>query len=252
MKRVLVLVGGVLVAAVCVRLGIWQLSRLHEKQELNHRLRESLLSAPIALEAADAVAAGGPDGLARVRVAARGTYDESHQFLLMGKAMDGDPGVGVVTPLKPADGGPAVLVDRGWIASIDGATAQPERYPARGERTVVGLATPLERGIALRTKTPYIRVEIDSLNVWSTPRLDADSIATRVPYPVRPYVLRALPDRADSIEVAHEGQFAGPIRWKVRPYDETVHMSYAGQWFAFAAIALVGSIVLVLRRKPEA
>jgi cytochrome oxidase assembly protein ShyY1 len=37
----------------------------------------------------------------------------------------------------------------------------------------------------------------------------------------------------------------------VKFYDETVHMSYAGQWFAFAAIALIGSFLLA-RRKPAA
>ena len=60
---------------------------------------------------------------------------------------------------------------------------------------------------------------------------------------------------ADSIEVAAAAKtslFAGPLRWPVRPYDESVHRSYAGQWFAFALITLVGSIVLVSRgrRKP--
>jgi surfeit locus 1 family protein len=252
LSPVLVLLGAVLVSAVCVRLGIWQLSRLHEKEALNLQLRAALVSAPIELGAADAKA---PNALRLVRVTARGRFDETRQFLLMGRAHDGDPGVAVVTPLRPDDGGPAVLVDRGWIPSIDGANAQPERFPAPGERTIVGLAEPLARGVARTRPAPYFRVEIDSLEVWSTPRLDADSIETRLPYPVRAYVLRALPDRADSIEVAAEAKtsvFAGPLRWPVRPYDESVHRSYAGQWFSFALISLVGSIVLVVRgrRKP--
>ena len=255
MKRlspVLVLFGAVLVAAVCVRLGFWQVSRLHEKEALNRQLRSALAAPPIDLRAADA---SDGDALRRSRVAARGRFDETRQFLLMGRAHDGEPGVAVVTPLRPDDGGPAVLVDRGWIPSIDGANAQPERFPAPGERTIVGLAEPLARGVARTRPAPYFRVEIDSLHVWSTPRLDADSIEARLPYRVRPYILRALPDRADSLEVAEAAKtsvFAGPLRWPVRPYDESVHRSYAGQWFAFALIALVGSIVLVVRgrRKP--
>jgi surfeit locus 1 family protein len=245
----LVLLAAALVAAVCVRLGFWQLSRLHEKEALNRSLREALLAAPLDLRAADAAAGSG--ALRNVRVAARGTFDETRQFLLMGRALNGDPGVGVVTPLRPDDGGPAVLVDRGWIPSIDGANAQPERFPAPGERTVVGLAEPIGRGAR---RSLYFRVEIDSLNVWATPRLDADSIAARLPYPVRPYVLRALPDRADSLEVAAmaaRSAFAGPTRWPVRPYDETMHRSYAGQWFSFAAIAFIGSVVLVLRGRKK-
>ena len=253
MKRLspfLLLLGAVLVAAVCVRLGLWQLSRLDEKRELNRRLRESLLASPIGLDEADAL----DPHEQRVRVSARGTYDESHQFLLMGRAFNGEPGVGVVTPLRPEGGGAAVLVNRGWIPSIDGATAQPERFPAKGIRTVVGITEPLPYGGAPKG-TRYLRVEIDTLAVWSTQHLVGDSVAARLPYAVRPYVLRALPDRADSIEVAEAakvGPFAGPIRWPVRPYDETVHKSYAGQWFAFAAITLIGSIALVVRGRRKA
>lgn len=255
MKRlspVLVLLGAVVVAAVCVRLGFWQVSRLHEKQALNRQLDAALASAPIDLRAADA---SGAAALRRARVTAHGRFDETRQFLLMGRAHDGEPGVAVVTPLLPDDGGPALLVDRGWIPSIDGANAQPERFPARGERTIIGLAEPLARGVARTLPAPYFRVEMDSLQVWSTPRLDADSIEARLPYPVRPYVLKALPDRADSLEVAEAAKtsvFAGPLRWPVRPYDESVHRSYAGQWFAFAIITLVGSIVLVLRGRRKA
>jgi len=255
LSPVLVLLGAVLVSAACVRLGVWQVSRLHEKEALNRQLRAALASAPIDLRSADAIASSDTDALRRGRVAARGRYDETRQFLLMGRAHEGEPGVAVVTPLLPDDGGPAVLVDRGWIPSIDGANAQPERFPAKGERTIVGLAEPLVRGVARTRPAPYFRVEIDSLEVWSTPRLDADSIDARLPYPVRAYVLKALPDRADSIEVAEAAKssvFAGPLRWPVRPYDESVHRSYAGQWFAFALITLVGSIVLVVRGRRKA
>jgi surfeit locus 1 family protein len=255
-----VLLVAALVAAVCVRLGFWQLSRLHEKQSLNQGLRSALSAPPLDLAGADAAAASRPEtlrseALRRTRYFARGRYDESRQFLLMGRARDGDPGVEVVTPLLPDDGSAAVLVNRGWIPSIDAATAQPERFPAAGERTIVGLAEPIVRGIARSRPTPYLRVEIDSLHVWSTPRLDADSVEARLPYRVRPYLLRALPDAADSLEVAQEARasaFAGPLRPAVRFYDETVHVSYAGQWFAFAAIALIGSIVLVVRGRARA
>lgn len=257
MKRVpapVVLVLALLVAAICVRLGFWQLSRLHEKQALNARLVSALAAPPRAPEAADSLAEAGSDALRRGRFTARGRYDETRQFLLMGRAKDGEPGVGVVTPLLPADGGPALLVDRGWIPSYDAATAQPERFPAPGERTVTGLAEPLARGGPGTRRTRYFRVEIDSLEVWSTPRLDADSVAARLPYRVRPWVLRALPDAADSLEVlqaAESGPFAGPLRMAPRPYDEGMHRSYAGQWFAFAAITLIGSIVLVLKGRAN-
>src|SRR5689334_7212763 len=202
MNRVPTAVGVILalaVAAACVRLGFWQVARLHEKETLNARLRTALAAAPLDLAAADRAFAHDPESLRLGRWAARGHYDETHQFLLMGHARNGDPGVDVVTPLvhdEASSGGPggqgalAVLVDRGWIPSIDAATAKPEQYPAPGMHRVVGLSEPLPR----RTGRPpgaYTRVEIDSLAVWSVTALDADSVAAHLPYPVRPYVLRA-------------------------------------------------------------
>jgi len=240
-KRTVFLLLAVLVAAVCVRLGFWQLSRLHEKMALNARLRTALAAPPGDLAAADAALARGADSLRFGRYRVRGTFDETRQFLLMGRVHDGEPGVEVITPLAPVGGGTAVLVDRGWIPSFDAATATPERFPAPGLQSLTALAEPLLRGRAAGRPTPWRRIEIDSLAVWSVVHLDADSVAARLPYAVRPYVLRALPEIARSN--------GGPARSDVKFFDETVHLSYAGQWFAFAAIALVGSILLA-RKKP--
>ena len=237
-KRTALLILAVLVAAVCVRLGFWQLSRLHEKQALNARLRTALAAPPGDLAAADAALARGTDSLRFGRYRVRGTFDETRQFLLMGRVHDGEPGVEVITPLAPAGGGTAVLVDRGWIPSFDAATAKPGQFPAAGLQELTALAEPLLRGRAAGRPTPWRRVELD---VWSVVHLDADSVAVRLPYPVRPYVLRALPEPVQSS--------GGPARSEVKFFDETVHMSYAGQWFAFAAIALIGSFLLA-RTKP--
>jgi len=250
MKRLPTAAGGAIglvTAAVCVRLGFWQIARLHEKEALNARLRAALAAAPGDLAAADRALSQGPDALRFGRWAARGRFDETHQFLLMGRARNGEPGVEVVTPLVPdgdsggtarGPGGAAVLVNRGWVPSADAATAKPEQYPAPGERAITGLAEPLGRGGAMS----YGRVEIDSLAVWSVTRLDADSVAARLPYPVRPYVLTALPESAGAENVL-------PVPAPARFYDEFMHRSYAGQWFSFAAIALIGMAVLARKRR---
>jgi len=244
-KRAAPLLLAALVAAVCLRLGFWQLSRLHEKQALNARLKSALAAPPGDLASADAALARGADSLRFGRYRVRGTFDETRQFLLMGRVHDGQPGVEVITPLAPADGGTAVLVDRGWIPSFDAATAKPEQFPAPGLQELTALAEPLLAGRAAGRAAPWRRIEIDSLAVWSVVHLDADSVAARLPYPVRPFVLRALPEPAGAPAQA------GPARSEVKFYDETVHMSYAGQWFAFAAIALIGPILLA-RKKPAA
>jgi cytochrome oxidase assembly protein ShyY1 len=40
-----------------------------------------------------------------------------------------------------------------------------------------------------------------------------------------------------------------PIRTEPAPYDETMHLSYAIQWFLFAAILSIGSLFLARARR---
>lgn len=226
---VLVLAG----TAVCARLGLWQASRLLEKQRLNAALRAAI-AAP-ALDHGDRLRPRAEVDHRRVRLAGR--FDESRQVLLTGRFVDGEPGVDVVTPLLLAGDSLAVPVLRGWLAADDPAVADlaSHREPAR--RVVLGFASapapPLRR-------FPWRTVRADSPWVWSTRGFDADSLRPRVPYAVAPYVVRELPG---------PGVPAAPRRSAPEPYDEFPHLSYAIQWFAFGAILLAGSGWLAWARR---
>ncbi len=228
------LMGGlavVAVAAVCVRLGFWQISRLHEKQRLNAEQSAALASPPIAM-------GGQPVSLAAImgrRVRLRGRFDESRQILLGGRPHDGAPGVRVVTPLLLAGGG-AVLVDRGWLYAPDAATARPQDHPEPGERDVTGLVEPLARSGRGASLT---RLGGAGAVVWSARSLDPDSLGPHFPYPLAGYVVRELPG---------PGVPAQPLRLPPRPYDEWMHVSYAIQWFLFAAILTGGSLAVARSR----
>ena len=232
-RSIVVLLAVVAGASVCVRLGFWQISRLHEKQALNAALRSALAAPPVPL-------GDPPAAVESVRgraVEARGHYDETRQILLSGRAHDGAPGVDVVTPLLLPDGSRAVLVDRGWLYSADAATARPRDYPERGDRTVRGIAEPIRRGAG----GPAIRaLPSDSAHLWSARWLDLDSLERRFPYSLAPYVVRQLPG---------SGVPRQPVRREPRPFDEMMHVSYAVQWFLFAAILLGGSAALAWSRR---
>ena len=43
-----------------------------------------------------------------------------------------------------------------------------------------------------------------------------------------------------------------PVRRVPAPYDEAMHLGYAIQWFVFATILSVGSLVLVWSRRRRA
>jgi surfeit locus 1 family protein len=230
---VLVTLGVLAGAALCVRLGFWQLSRLHEKQALNAAL-SAAESGPVL------IVDGEPPPAERTRhrvLEVTGRFDEGHQFLLSGRAHDGTPGVEVVTPLQVAGSPTAVLVNRGWLPAADAATARPQEYPEPAERVVRGLAEELRHGAG---GPPVRTLASDSVTLWSVRWLDADSVAPRLPYAVAGYALREFPG---------PGVPERPRRTRPRPYNEMMHISYAVQWFLFATIMLGGSAALAWSRR---
>ena len=224
----LVLLAG---ALICVRLGLWQLARRAEKRAINDRMAMDLADPPLRL-----MSYSRPIGELRGRrVGTMGTYDDSLQILLSGLEHDGEPGVHVLTPLLLPMGG-AVLVDRGWLPAADGVTARPRDFAEPGPLWVVGVAETLVSG----RPTPSWRViERDSATVWSVHALGLDSIRTHFPYPVAGFTLRQLPA---------PGLPARPIRSAPEPLGTTMHLSYAIQWFLFAAAFVAGAIFTLTRQ----
>jgi surfeit locus 1 family protein len=232
-----VLVGLVVltIAATCVRLGFWQLSRWHEKQALNAATLAALTEPPVVLGAEWPSA----DALAGRRVEVRGRFDASRQVLLVNRVHAGAPGVHAVTPLRTG-GGRVVLVDRGWLFAADGSNATPRLGADTSERVVIGIA----EAVARRGKSPAWRARsTDSLALWTAVRLDPDSLAARFPYALASIVIRELPGPGVPDE---------PRRSMPAALDTTMHLSYAVQWFLFATILLGGSLLLSVRRRREA
>ncbi|MGH2686853.1 MAG: SURF1 family protein [Actinomycetota bacterium] len=133
------LVGTVLVlvvAAVCVRLGFWQLDRLDQRRERN------------ALVAARAAEEGGtlpvdPDEALYRRVTVSGMYESDDEIIQGGRALGGRPGEHVLTPLA-IDGGEVVLVNRGWLPNSGARSdrAPADASPPAGAVTVTGVVLP--------------------------------------------------------------------------------------------------------------
>lgn len=217
-------------ALLCVRLGFWQLGRLAMKRSLNDTMAERLAEPPVRFSGSLPLA----DSFQGRRVEASGRYDESRQVLLSGLMREGEPGVHVLTPLLLAEGR-AVLVDRGWLPAQDGVTARPQSVPEPGPRSVVGVAEPLAEGFP----TPAWRVlSTDGAVVWSVHALGRDSLRTHFPYPVAGFTLRQLPAA---------GLSQRPIRTAPEPIGTTMHLSYAIQWFLFAAAFVAGALFTLSR-----
>ncbi len=210
-------------AALFVRLGVWQISRLHERQALNAYIESRIDSAPVPFFAL------GPDSARSHfrRVTVQGTPDFAREFYMVDRSRDGSPGVYVLTPIRVPGHDTAVLVNRGWVYAPDASTIDPSRWHAP-DGAFQGYVDEFQAPVAVPPPEP-----------WHVRTIDYGRIAAALPYPIADTYVVAL--GKDSV-------IAGtPLRIEPPPLDEGPHRSYAIQWFAFAAIALGGAAFVVLK-----
>jgi surfeit locus 1 family protein len=229
---------GVLVAGAtvtCVRLGFWQLARMRYKHTLHAAQRALLARPPLELELG--LPGTPPEAGSRVRV--RGPWDLSTHVLLSGRTHLGAAGVSLVSAVRLGSG-EQVLVERGWLPTADARTAHPELFPdSLADET--GVVLPLERP-AHPTPWAMLPSERSGVRVWSARVLDPDSAAARFGGTLAPWCVRVLPGSAQSTSAPIAEDYVVP--------DESMHLSYAIQWFGFAAIIGMGSLALALRSRP--
>lgn len=221
------------VAAVCIRLGVWQLDRLEQRQAANAVLAERMEAAPVSLTGA----VDDTTGLRYRRVEGTGTWDGERSIVLPGRAYRGVPGAHILTPLRLPDGS-AILVNRGWAGAADGATVPPELFDVSGQARVSGILDAFPgRGQTLAAWAEAAPGE-GFRRVWFA--IDEDALRGQFPYPLVDVIVRQSP-AADAAEP--------PIRLEPPVLDEGPHLGYAIQWFSFAVIAIVGWIAMLLRRE---
>lgn len=228
--RLLLIAGFIAVAAVCARLGIWQVHRLHQRRSANAIAQAARSEPPVQLTP-DRPA---NDGLANRRVRATGHYDHAHDIVIRGREYRGVPGVEIVSPLVLEGGRVTVLVNRGFVPAPDAVTVEPDSLQEPGEVRVEGIALPMASGGG----APLQR---GKETTWA--RLDLAALRTRLPYPLYSFYIVQLPDTTLA-------RF--PRRLDPPALDDGPHLSYAIQWFAFSVMALVfGVVILKQTRSPR-
>ncbi len=219
-----------------VRLGVWQLSRLGERRLFNAQLRSRLDSATVRPDQL-------PRDTARVRyrrVRLDGVYDTEREMALISRTRNGSPGVYLVTPLRPQGQDTAILVVRGWVYS---ANAKDVVNQARWQQSAVANIDGFADTYAIGNPGTVL----EEGKGRAIRRLDLDSLAKALPYPIRPWYVMLLRDPAAAIDSAVPVAF-------VRPSvdDEANHKSYAVQWFSFALITVLGTIAYVRSDRASA
>lgn len=231
-----------LVALVCVRLGLWQLDRLEQRREQNAQLLRAAAEPLLTLDAPTAAEiARDPDAYRFRRVRVRGPLRAADDIVLRGRSHAGRPGVHLLAPLQIDGADVTVLVNRGWLAAADGATVDPRPYGESGVVIVEGVVEPYPRA---RGEGVPVERAVDGYRVFTLARLDLDAVQARSATPVLPFYVQQLPG---------PGVAEPPLRLPLPDPDEGPHLGYAVQWFSFAAIFLIGFVVVAVRRtRPDA
>lgn len=223
-----------LIAALCVRLGIWQLFRNEERRQANATIEARMSLPRLDLSAGDIQ----PDDLAYRRAIARGTFDYDHQVRLANRALNGQPGFHLITPLRLGETEVAVLVDRGWIP----IEAPPQRFNVTGEIEVVGFFRPSQPEPSWSfLADPTVGPGGAPLESWRV--VSVERIQEQIPYPLLPAFLQQTEPTVGG----------GPLPEPDIDLDLSPgpHIGYAFQWFAFAATALFGGGYWLKRRISE-
>lgn len=213
----------ILLAVLFANLGEWQLARLDETREQNRAVADNR-DRPV-LDYAEVMGDPITEGDQWQRVRLAGRYS-GVQYRVKYRNHDG-PGIEVLSILE-TDGGDSVLVDRGFIPKQQGQPDTEVLPPVPdGDVEVVG----------------YVRRDERAKDNAITPRdfqvrfISSAAIGESLGVDLLPgYV--SLVESTPSTDEA-----LTPI---VPPIpSEGNHFSYALQWFAFGAIALIGIVVLI-------
>lgn len=216
-----------LFAALFVRLGLWQLERLRERQAYNAPIEARLGLEPVALRDLPR----DPAEAAHRTVRVSGEYDYDREIVLTLRSRRGSPGVNLLTPLRLPGSDTAILVNRGWVYAPDGVAADTRPWREASPRDAVGYVRLLETGDTTGARSAARAAAIR--------RPNRATIAAMLPYPVAPFYVVLTSPGSDPERA--------PARVPPPALDEGSHRSYAVQWFVFALIALGGTAILVLR-----
>ncbi|WP_324649656.1 SURF1 family protein [Georgenia sp. H159] len=237
-RMVVLLLAVVVVAAVCTRLGLWQLDRAGIRGAEAARIeREELLAAP-AVPVEEVLAPQSRftgEHLGR-RVSLQGSFDPAQQVLVPGRNVDGRDALLVVSAFH-VDGGPhdgAIMpVLRGWLpeegaladrleagAVTDGQVTAPA--PPAGRLEVVGMLSDSEAAGDAGLPDGFAGgISAGELaGTWGTPMYSAYLVLEQPP---QPGGLAPAPSPLEELDT-----------------DPNVQsLAYAVEWWAFALFAVV-------------
>lgn len=229
---------------VLLALGTWQFQRHRDADAAERERNARVAAAPLEWRADP------PYEVREVefrRVQVSGRWDHEHTMTLANVARYSTRGEEAVTPLLPDDGGPAILVNRGWypLTRRDAVLAE---LAIEERATVEGLArtAPRPEGASVIVTGTTAGRTPDGSWAW----FDIASMAQQLPYPVLDW--RLLQGTRDPGDQAPPPTL--PVRFWGTDVSTAPHLEYALTWYGLAASLLViaGARLRADRRAAEA
>lgn len=220
----------VIAVVIFVLAGLWQLSRLDDRRETNDTIAARALGPAIELPAAPV----SPTEVADLEwraVAFEAEWLTQDEVILRARTLDGVSGHDLLTPARV--GAMTVVVNRGWI-------------PIDVEDPPVALAAPAAPTTSIRgvLRAPQQRGSFGPVDpadgrLSRVARVDIDRLDQQIRddlYPMWVQLLDQTPAQAEY-----------PRPRSLPSLDEGPHLSYAVQWFIFAAVVIAGYPTLLVR-----
>jgi cytochrome oxidase assembly protein ShyY1 len=214
---------GVVLLALLLNLGFWQVGRAGEKSALEDRWQTR---AALPAVTPQSLAAEPIDVLADRQVAWRGRFTPTHYLLLDNRLHRGRVGYHVVALVSAGDA--LVPLNLGWIAGDPARKTVPAPTLPEGEVAVSGrIYVPSSKPLMMQKPEPpkTLPAPVQTLywDDWSS------SLTALSGRHVLPFEVRIAPDSPSALAA----------EWPVVNQAPSKHIGYAVQWFAMAGVLLL-------------
>jgi cytochrome oxidase assembly protein ShyY1 len=196
----------------------WQLGKNTKTSRENNQIQQSLTTAPVPMKDFLPQQDSSAPGAQWRRVTATGHYLPDKQLLARLRVAGGEPALEVLVPFV-VDGGPTVLVDRGYIRPEQGSRIPPIPPPPRGTVTITARLRDTEQPVQGKQS-------FTSDGVRQVYSIDIDEIATLSGIPLAGSYLQLVDNQPGGLGVIGVPHLdAGPF------------LSYGIQWITFGIVA---------------
>jgi cytochrome oxidase assembly protein ShyY1 len=234
----------VIVAAVCVSAGTWQIARYEQKAQDNATLRRNAheTTDPVAavLPVFGAAAAKTRDQVEFRRIVATGTFDATAQSVVRQRQVGNDTGFLVLTPLRTTEG-VTLLVVRGFVSDDAYAAANGKiTAPPAAQVTINARAQASESAADRSGQLPA--GQLDSINVSDQVRRTSGRFYNGYAE------LEGGQPGTDGLTAIPAPDLSNPAGGALEPQ----HLAYVIQWYLFAALALAAPFAMIKSDRKRA